>query len=205
MPPTTEVLTVQYPGRQDRMREPCAGSVEELADGAFQSLLPWTDLPFVIFGHSMGASVGFELALRLEAAGAAPALLFASGRGAPGRLIPHGRMIHPAGAAALRAEIETMGGTGTALLANEQIMEVLLPVIMSDYRIAETYHYQGSTKLGCSIVVLIGADDARLPREDAVAWADHTTAGISLHVFPGGHFYLDTHLPELINLVCQDP
>lgn len=62
-----EVLTVQYPGRQDRFGEPLAGSIGAMVDGVHHALRPWLDGPLVLFGHSMGALVAFELARRLEA------------------------------------------------------------------------------------------------------------------------------------------
>lgn len=81
--PHVDVLAVQYPGRQDRRHEPCVESVEELADLLVDIVKPWADRPLSLFGHSMGASVAFELALRLEALGIVPHSLFASGRRAP--------------------------------------------------------------------------------------------------------------------------
>ncbi|BFO16870.1 hypothetical protein SHKM778_32580 [Streptomyces sp. KM77-8] len=78
-----DVLVVQYPGRQDRRREPCLGSVADLADALAGELLPLRGGPLVLFGHSLGATVAFEVARRLEAEGAPPLALFASGRRAP--------------------------------------------------------------------------------------------------------------------------
>src|SRR4051812_25453397 len=64
--PHCEVLAVQYPGRQDRRHEKCIDNVSELADLVAEQLLGLTDRPLAIFGHSMGATVAFEVALRLE-------------------------------------------------------------------------------------------------------------------------------------------
>ena len=90
--PRVEVLAVQYPGRQDRYQEPCLTSVDDFADqiGAALADLEWADgadgeRPLALFGHSLGASVAFELTRRLEAAGRKPAVLFVSGRRAPSR------------------------------------------------------------------------------------------------------------------------
>src|SRR5262249_29653456 len=63
--PQVEVLAVQYPGRQDRRAEPCIEDVGGLADQITASLQPWIDRPVALFGHSMGAILGFEVALRL--------------------------------------------------------------------------------------------------------------------------------------------
>src|SRR3954470_18640700 len=63
--PHTEVLAVQYPGRQDRRHEPGCAGIGRLAD-AIADVLPGQDeRPYAFFGHSMGAVVAFEVALRL--------------------------------------------------------------------------------------------------------------------------------------------
>lgn len=66
MPPSVDVLCVQYPGRQDRRAEPVIDSIPDLADQVFAALLPWADRPLAFFGHSMGATLAFEVARRLE-------------------------------------------------------------------------------------------------------------------------------------------
>lgn len=70
--PAADVIAVQYPGRQDRRNEPCVDDVRRLADLVTAEMLPWCDRPVALFGHSLGATLGFEVALRLEAHAAPP-------------------------------------------------------------------------------------------------------------------------------------
>ncbi|MDQ0954324.1 surfactin synthase thioesterase subunit [Streptomyces phaeochromogenes] len=64
--PEIDVVAVQYPGRQERRTEPLVDSVEKLADLIVPELEPWLDRPLTFFGHSMGASLAYEVALRLR-------------------------------------------------------------------------------------------------------------------------------------------
>src|SRR3954465_2576403 len=70
--PRVEVLAVQYPGRQDRLGERPISDLHALADCVAEELEPWTDLPYTLFGHSFGATVGYEVALRLGRSGRVP-------------------------------------------------------------------------------------------------------------------------------------
>ena len=73
LPDTVEGCAVQYPGRQDRCSEPCAGSIHVLTGTVHGMLLEHSSAPVELFGHSMGSVVAFEVARRM--AEAAPGLL----------------------------------------------------------------------------------------------------------------------------------
>lgn len=78
------VYAVQYPGRQDRLGDPLVTSIAELADYVTADLLGWGAVPnLALFGHSMGATVAFEVARRLQRKDRDPVRLFVSGRIAP--------------------------------------------------------------------------------------------------------------------------
>lgn len=81
--PELDVLTVQYPGRQDRRSEKSIEDIGEYADRIHEVLLAEADRPTALYGHSMGAILAFEVACRLEASGHAPLAVIASGRRAP--------------------------------------------------------------------------------------------------------------------------
>ncbi|CAM5498288.1 MULTISPECIES: thioesterase II family protein [Streptomyces] len=193
LPSTVEALVVQYPGRQDRLREPCVESVPEMARAVFDVLKPLAvKRPVALFGHSMGAGVGFELAMLLERElGTTPLALFASARSAPS--LQRGRTIHRLDDAGLVAELRRLSGTDTQILDEPELLQLALPSIRSDYKASETYQTEPGTALRCDIVALTGEADDHVSVEEAASWREHTTGGFDLRVFPGGHFYLADH------------
>jgi surfactin synthase thioesterase subunit len=199
--PDIDVLAVQYPGRQDRLREQCLTSVQELADGLVAALEPLTGRPITIFGHSLGATLGFEVAVRLERAGITPTGLFASGRPAPSRS-RHERT-HLRDDAGLIAGMKELGGTDTALLADPDVVSMVLPAIRADYIAAETYTYHESPPLSCPIIALTGDRDPKVTVDEADAWRDHTSAGFELAVYPGAHFYLNDQVPDVLRRIRE--
>ncbi|MGB3440606.1 MAG: alpha/beta fold hydrolase [Actinophytocola sp.] len=194
--PEVDVLAVQYPGRQDRRREPVLRSIDDLADGLAAAIAPLTDRPLTIFGHSLGATLGYEVARRLEQSGIIPTALFASGRPAPHR--SRVERIHLRDDAGLLAAMKQLGGTEAELLDDEDVLAMVMPAIRGDYTAAETYTHRPGPKLRCPIYALTGDNDPKVTVAEADAWREHTESDFELSVFPGGHFYLNDIVPEIL-------
>jgi surfactin synthase thioesterase subunit len=199
--PAFDVLSVQYPGRQDRRTEPGIGSIGELADRIFAALQPLPDAPISLFGHSMGAVVGFELARRLDDAGRTAAHLLVSGRRAPS--IVKDDRVHEQDDRGLVQEMRAMGGTDSRLLEDDELTQMILPAIRSDYTAIETYRCAPGAAVTCPITAFVGDADPRAGVEEARAWRDHTTSTFDLEVFPGGHFYLESQLPAVLGVISR--
>ncbi|MBL1084504.1 thioesterase [Streptomyces actinomycinicus] len=186
--PAVDVRGVQYPGRQDRQHETPARSIQELAQGVFDALDHEEDTPLVLFGHSMGAVVGFELARLLENAGRPPAVLIVSGRRGPA--IERVDTVHKGDDASVIAEVTKLGGTDSQLLEDEEIQQIILPVLRADYYAIETYQRTPGPRLSCPFVVMTGDADPRVTPDEARIWAEETEGAFELEVYPGGHFFL---------------
>ncbi|MFF4503030.1 thioesterase II family protein [Streptomyces sp. NPDC001401] len=196
----TDVLAVQYPGRQERRGEPCVRDLAELADLVLEEIRPWADRPLAFFGHSMGALLSFEVARRLEHEGVMPAMLFVSGRRAP-RLARHGD-VHLRSDDELVAAVRKLNNDDLHLLDEPEVRDLLLPPLRSDYQAVETYRYEPGPALRCPVVVLTGDQDPQVTCDEAQAWREHTTGAFELRSFPGGHFYLDTHATAVTGVVA---
>lgn len=195
-----EVLGVQYPGRQARFVEPPLTSLVDLADQVAAALAPRLDLPFALFGHSMGALLAYEVALRLERDGSAPRWLFASGHGAPSR--PTGPPTYQLDDDGLVAELHRLNGTELAVLDDPDLIEIILPVFRADLTAVQTYRPSAGAPLRCPVTVLLGDADPTTTIEDARAWAAHAAGPHEVIVLPGGHFYLTAQWPRVISAVA---
>ncbi|WNM30387.1 alpha/beta fold hydrolase [Streptomyces sp. Li-HN-5-11] len=198
-----ETLVVQYPGRQDRLGEPCAGSVEELVDGVLGELVPriGDGRPLGLFGHSMGALVAFETAHRLQRLGAAPDVLFVSARRAPSLAEPTGSRDLPLDDEELVAELRRLGGIDDELLAEPGILRFALPAMRGDCALLDRYRYRPREALECAVVGVLGEADAGVGEQHMRPWSSETRGEYHLRVLPGGHFYLHEQLPRLTALI----
>ena len=180
----------QPPGHESRMREPLevrlAPLVSSLREAVSRDLRP----PFVVFGHSMGALLAFELARALRAEGdAEPALLVVSGYRAP-HLPDVDEPVHTLDDRGLRARLGEMAGTPAEVLQDDALCELILPIVRADFEVCETYAYEPAAPLDMPIVVYRGEDDHRVPERAAQQWSEHTTRSCTVRSFPGDHFFV---------------
>jgi pyochelin biosynthesis protein PchC len=198
--PDVDVLALQYPGRQDRRLEEPVRDIHALADLVTAALRPWSSGPLAFFGHSMGAILAYEVALRLQQEnGTGPDVLFASGRRAPSTTRVEG--VHKRDDDGVVRELKKLAGTEAALLADEELMRMILPAIRADYEAIETYAPRPGPRLTCPVTVLVGDNDPQVTLAEAQTWQDHTTGPFDMKTFTGGHFYLTAHQREVIALI----
>ncbi|MET7993314.1 alpha/beta fold hydrolase [Amycolatopsis sp. NPDC005232] len=195
-----DVVAVQYPGRQDRRGERCFDDLAAMADALADDLGPWFDRPVALFGHSMGATLGYEVARRLEARGAELIGLFASACRAPSA--QRIEYVHQRDDDGLIAALKELSGTDTAVLGDDELLRMVLPAVRGDYTAVETYRHDAGAELRCPIHVLVGDTDPVTDLDEAGAWRAHTTASCDVAVFPGGHFYLNSQLDGVVGSVA---
>jgi surfactin synthase thioesterase subunit len=194
-------VAIQYPGRQDRRTERPIDDMAVLADRIHAILRRQPEMPLTLFGHSMGAVLGFEVTRRLEADGHGPVRLYASGRRGPSTY--RNETVHLRDDAGIIAEVRKMSGTASSVLGDEEIMRAALPALRADYRATETYTCPPQTTISCPITALVGDNDPKTTIDEASAWGTQTTGTFDLKVFAGGHFFLTDHAEEIIKILSQ--
>lgn len=191
LPRDVEVWPVQPPGREGRIREPAMTSVDELVDGFLgDHARDLEAAPCALFGHSMGATLAHETALRLVARGGPPPLLLAvSARRAPHRP-EHHPPIHDLPEDEFRAELRRLNGTPAEVLEHPELMDLLGPMLRADFTLIETYEPRDAPPLDAPITAYGGLDDTDVPRDDLEAWSGYTHRRFRVATFPGDHFFL---------------
>lgn len=204
LPAEVEVCPVQLPGRGRRLTEAPYTNVHTLVQELAQGMFPFLDKPFAFFGHSMGATISFELAryLRREHH-MMPRHLFISGRRAPHISATHAHTYNLADDAFLVALCD-LKGTPREALEQPELMELLMPLLRADFELSETYTYLDGPLLDCPMSIYGGREDDEVLREHLEAWGELTTSGASLHMFPGDHFFVNTAQTALLRTLSKE-
>lgn len=199
LPADIDLLAIQYPGREDRFSEPCLTDMQRLADGAAHALSCYADRPLVLFGHSLGAVVAYEVATRLEQRAIAVDHLFVSAHPAPQR--QRGGQLHLGPDAALLDDVRRLAERPNALLENPALCELFLPGLRNDYRIVETYTCAQPRPLKSRIGVFYPEQDPEIELDEAMAWQAASQRPLHLQRWQGGHFYLVAQRQALIDAI----
>lgn len=186
LPDDVEVVAVQSPGRQDRLAEPAIDTMSVLAGRVAELLNGLPDRPTVLFGHSMGASVAYEV---LPGLAVQPRLLVVSGHNAPHRA--RGKPV-PRTDDEVIAEVREVAGPHEAL-ADPELRELTMPSLAADYRLIRGYLPNREARpVPVPIVAYLGRDDTSTAPDTVRAWAELSTSDFELVSFPGGHFFIES-------------
>lgn len=197
----TELWAVQLPGREGRLSEPLFHSLEPLAKAVTEAIIPLLDKSFAFFGHSMGALLAYETALRLRQENRqGPEHLFLSAHRAAHLPLQRSPLYHLP-ERELIDQLRLFGGTEEELFADQQIMELYMPIIRADLSVCDTYVHHPESPLSVPITVFGGTDDPDVSPRELAEWRDHTSDVFTLRMFQGGHFYLYDYQEEILSLV----
>lgn len=187
-------IAVQYPGRDGSHDLGSFSTIPDLAERVTELMPSIHDGPVAFFGHSMGALVAFEVARRFEAAGRPVSVLFVSASAAPGRI---GFEYIPEHDRGLLDAVKEATGVNPEFLENEEFAARLLPTLRG-FKAIMKYDCPPEATVSCPIAAYLGDEDEIATPEKVKPWAERTTSEFTLREFPGHHFYLSDHLPELV-------
>lgn len=192
LPEPVEAWLLRPPGRETRLREPACRDLAELVDAVAPVLAAAATGPVAVFGHSLGAAVGFELARALgERHGVAVRHVLVSGLPAP-HLPRRPPIAHLPARAFLDALAERYQQVPDALRDDPEMQAMYLPVLRADVAMYESYQPAPGRPLDCPLTVLGGAADRDCPPAALDAWRPYTTAEFGVTLLPGGHFNFNT-------------
>jgi medium-chain acyl-[acyl-carrier-protein] hydrolase len=203
--PDAEVCLVQLPGREGRLRDNLFSSIPELVQPLAENISAFLDRPFAFYGHSLGATIAFETALRLrQTSNIQPVYLFVGASPAPQlpwkhppvRFLPDEDLLN---------EIQRRYGVmPPEVICDAEMRALVLRILRADISMVETYECLPGPRLDCSITAFGGIEDQTVEQSSLEAWTHQTSAGFRLEMLPGNHFFLQSAREPLLGSIAHE-
>jgi surfactin synthase thioesterase subunit len=203
LPPHVEAFAVQLPAREDRLDDPPLTRWVPMLDALLAAVDVLPVQRTAIFGHSLGAVIGFELARALQQRGTPPLEhLFVSGRPWPGLATDGLEPIWSAGDTDLLVAMGRRFGSLDTSLSHPEIREVVLPALRADLRLLDDHRHLPGPLLDCPVTAFAGTADPSAASGALSEWRRETTGAFDLQAFPGGHFFVESHKADVVAAVA---
>lgn len=198
--PQYELWALQLPGRASRFLESCLDDMDAVVEAVM------TELPalvagaeFSFFGHSNGALVAYACTQRLERLGARlPRHVFLSGKKPPNG--PPRRDSELSDPELVRFLTE-LGGMPQEVVANDELVELCLPMIRADLKVGESFRPHNRVRLATPVSILGGAQDNDTTLETLGGWHQFCHRVQRVELLPGDHFFLTRHRDYIADLM----
>ncbi len=189
LPEWLQVRPLELPGRGMRMDEPLQSDIRRLASQLADEISAELDRPYALFGHSLGGLLAFELAHALRERGLPePLALFASATAGPARRDVSEYAVAKTDAQ-LIARLRELNGTQEEVLANAELMQLMLPILRADFLLCGSFSHDQRSPLPVPIHVFGGKQDS-VRAGQLLDWQIDTSSVFSLDLFEGHHFFL---------------
>ncbi|MDW3194550.1 MAG: thioesterase domain-containing protein [Cytophagales bacterium] len=198
-----DFIPVELAGRGKRISEKHYGNLENAVDDLYNIISKQvSDSAFALFGHSMGCLLIHELIKRMkEMNHRMPQHLFFSGKGAIQIKREDEKIYHKMPDDEFRKEIVNLGGTPPEFFDHPELMELFLPLMKSDFAIAEApIDFEKFEPIDLDITVFNGKEDD-LDSEQHEGWKFYTTGGCHLYMYEGDHFFLNHKLGDMAKII----
>ncbi len=196
-----DILAPTLPGRGTRMAQPPFTNWDDLLGDIIEQIDPWLKTPHVLFGHSFGGRIAYELAQRNRKSSATNTLII-SGCRSP-QYPQKQPLMHRLTDDGFRQAIKTMDGTPRAVLENSEILRLMLPTVRADIMLSEIWKHSHASKISAPIHVILGSEDTIESGDSVAGWSDVTSSDCTFHKVRGGHFNLDDDPAAFTDFINQ--
>jgi surfactin synthase thioesterase subunit len=194
-PKEIECTVLELPGRGNRFRERLLYDIEEMVDDLLSCREFVPDKPYMIFGHSMGALLGYLLVKKLVKNNLLlPADLFFSSCPAPSAI--RNSQYHELPEDELIVHLTSLGGISLPLIDNKELLKIFVPIIRADLHAISSYKFVETCPFNIPITVISGSEES-ISSHEIDGWRLETTASFETYELRGQHFFIFNDPAEL--------
>ncbi|MDF2388848.1 hypothetical protein JMG10_45970, partial [Nostoc ellipsosporum NOK] len=204
LPPEIEVLPIQLPGRQKRLKEKPFTEFVTLIQVLGNFIHPYLNKPFAFYGHSMGALIAFELAYVVKQKyNINPQYLFLGGAQPPSDVSFLNRIKSLSPDQSLNYLLD-ISEIPEAIYNDKPLFEELIEIFKADLQLLQSYCHKKQEPLDCPIYTFGGIDDSSISEKQLALWSYHTHNSFKLQMLPGKHMFLKNSLKSILDIISQE-
>lgn len=196
-----DFIPLELPGRGKRMGENLLTSKQLAAQDIVLQIqkLRTHGRNYVIYGHSMGALLGYEAACLMEEQNDAPMCLITSGNAGPEIEYLPKRYDLPT--EKFKDELKKLGGIPDEVLNSDELFHFFEPILKADFHIVEEDDIPEKRKINIPIYVCMGEEEDKV--EKISNWKNYTSQCIQTKILKGNHFFIYENKNELSSMITR--
>ncbi|MDB2555974.1 thioesterase domain-containing protein [Flavobacteriaceae bacterium] len=200
-----DCYALELPGRGKRYSESIITSMESaIKDYVFQIQEKRNGEPYILYGHSMGATLGFFVIQKMEKIKDPPIEFIASGNPGPGiryKDYNNKQKKYKLSDIDFKDYLRKLGGTSEEVLMNNELFDLFSPIMRADFQILEENNTISTKPIRTPIYAIMGKQEESA--EEIHNWKKYTRAKFYAETLEGNHFFIHNHTVRLVEVVLK--
>ena len=192
-----DIIPLELPGRGKRMKEPLLRDFDSAAWDIYKQILARVSNDFIIYGHSMGASLSLRVTNLLEKNGWDPLYLVVSGNSGPGRT--DDRNIHLLAHDEFREKLIELEGTHDDVFENKELFDFYEPILRADFELVENKDLTDEPPVKAPIYAVMGTQEETV--DEILNWSKFTSSDFDYKLLEGGHFFIHKYPQKVADII----
>ena len=192
--PKIEPVSIEYAGRGSRLQEGYITEYDVFLEDVVKQMKEKRnpDLPYAIFGYSMGAAFAYEIASR-HLLDVSPAHLFYGARACIAS-----QRIREMSEDDFVEYAKTLGGFPEEV-KNSRLFKLFIHPLKEDYAVAKQFHFEKGDLPNCDTAVFYSEQDT--PFANVNGWKELTSGKTEFYELGSNHFFVKDHYMEMAECI----
>lgn len=203
---SVEIVPIEYPGRGARYVKKLCRNINEIVEDAYEMISEdiCSAVDYSFFGYSMGSIIAYELAMKIKRMKLKePNTIFFAAQEALSCKHSIGD-IDKLTDLEFKEKLRQYGGTDKVILENDQLFEIVLPIVKSDFSIFNNYNFVNDKAKLNSNIVTINGDKDQVIQSEIEEWRTYTNKAFDMYMLKGDHFFINNNFRNIATIINKN-